>query len=54
MALSASTPQHLHKIGLLGEIQNDKGMIFFIYINNPIISSSFIELLDNYAYIKLH
>ena len=31
MALSASTPQHLHKIGLLGEIQNDKGMIY-IYI----------------------
>lgn len=27
MALSASTPQHLHKIGLLTNIENDEGMI---------------------------
>lgn len=27
MALSASTPQHLHKIGLLTNIENDKGII---------------------------
>lgn len=25
MALSASTPQHLHKIGLLENLQNDRG-----------------------------
>ena len=47
MALSASTPQHLHKIGLLGEIQNDKGMIL-LYLK-------FLHwLLDKYAYSRLH
>lgn len=32
MALSVSTPKHLHKIGFLKNLTNDKGLVVFHYI----------------------
>ena len=29
MALSVATPKHLHKIGLLKEVINDKGILMY-------------------------
>lgn len=46
MALSASTPQHLHKIGLLSNIENDKGIIIL-----KIILMQYIYILCNEFYI---
>lgn len=51
MALSASTPQHLHKIGLLTNIENDEGMI--CKYRNTHCTKYIICNKGNYAYYTL-
>lgn len=49
MALSVSTPKHLHKIGFLKNLTNDKGLVVFhIILYTPLFSDGFLKRVLNF------
>lgn len=49
MALSVSTPKHLHKIGFLKNLTNDKGLVdFHIILYTPLHLDGFLKRVLNF------